>query len=69
MAGGIRKITGINNVGYYLGQDGKLCKVCDRNTEQYGRIDWGAEDKTTNKVLLVGGIIAGLIGLNKLLGK
>tara|TARA_R110002012_G_scaffold144410_3_gene302640 strand:- start:413 stop:1612 length:1200 start_codon:yes stop_codon:yes gene_type:complete len=67
--GGIRKITGIDKVKYYLGKDGKLCKVCDRNTEQYGRIEWGAENKTTNKVLLVGGIIAGLIGLNKLFGK
>ena len=66
--GGIRKITGIDKAKYYLGQRGKLCKVCDRNTEQYGRIDWGAEE-TTNKVLLVGGIIAGLIGLNKLFGK
>ena len=67
--GGIRKITGIDKAKYYLGQRGKLCKVCDRNTEQYGRIDWGVENKTTNKVLVVGGIIAGLIGLNKLLGK
>ena len=33
------------------------------------RFGLGAENKTTNKVLLVGGIIAGLIGLNKLLGK
>ena len=144
--GGIRKITRIDKAKYYLGQDGKLC---DRNTEQYGRIDWGAEESpqysrhlhremclecgvgalflcsncgsckkccpplkrnkcvnceirccpmdedeewklidnkkhcftclgnygaenktiTTNKVLLVGGIIAGLIGLNKLFGK
>ena len=32
------------------------------------RFGFGAEE-TTNKVLLVGGIIAGLIGLNKLLGK
>jgi hypothetical protein len=147
--GGIRKITGIDKAKYYLEKRGKLCKVCDRNTEQYGRIDWGAEEspqysrhlhremclecgvgalflcsncgsckkccpplkrnkcvnceirccpmdedeewklidnkkhcftclgnygaenKTipTNRVLLVGGIIAGLIGLNKLFGK
>jgi len=33
------------------------------------RFGLGAENKTTNKVLLVGGIIAGLIGLNKLFGK
>ena len=32
------------------------------------RFGFGAEE-TTNKVLVVGGIIAGLIGLNKLLGK
>ena len=42
--GGIEKITRIDKVHPILEKRGKLCKVCDRNTEQYGRIDWGAEN-------------------------
>jgi hypothetical protein len=56
------------NIMYHLERQGKICKLCSRKVKDYHDIGFGAEE-TTNKVLVVGGIIAGLIGLNKLLGK
>ena len=44
-------------------------KINPRIARLKKRFGFGAENKTTNKVLVVGGIIAGLIGLNKLFGK